>query len=467
MKAIDMNWRVFDRKYISKRALNVSFLYGTIDGMNEVFPPKECSYGTFMKVRKKINDRIEWIYSNILSEYGVLIIDGWNPEYDWMKTLLDNAGEMPYNSIYLFGVTGSVLNNEDVKALIDNGILQIDERSFARALEEIGFFDDVSDDFREEYGTEEKIITVKNEKTLVILPVSNEEIMRLDSHITVLHDDIWHSNSAYHPDTESLYAKFQQQADIPVWYLYDDRQAFEKWSIELYTVYHDYGCEYLSYILSGNILPFAIKNDLKEANRHLYHVNRIFRNNFAHGILDVSSRNKMRDEISKYCTKKAKGEKWDSYFQTFTDDDWRKAAERLKRDADNLLDTLYKWADVAENDRDMLNPRENFGKSCEFKNSISMRVVFDSLDKDFSDSSRHSALKILDGETDGNSSQKNSEKKLQEWQNDIQQEFLNGTIQTAEDIVLKIKNLLYVIHNPPEESSIAIANRNGFSLDDF
>ncbi len=226
IQPIDMNWRIFDRKYISKRTLNVSFLYGTIDGINGVYPPKECTHSTFVKERKKINDRIEWIYGNILSEYGVFIIDGWDPEYDWMRTLLDNAGEMPYNSIYLFGANDNFLNNEDVKSLIDSGILQIDERSFARALEEIGFFDDEADDFRDEYGIEEKIITVKNEKTPMLLSVSNEEIMRLDSHIIVLHDDIWHSNTAYHPDVKSLYAKFEQQTDIPVWYLYDDRYGF-------------------------------------------------------------------------------------------------------------------------------------------------------------------------------------------------------------------------------------------------
>lgn len=70
MQPIDMNWRFFDRKYISKRTLNVSFLYGTIDGINGVYPPKECSHNTFMKERKKINDRIEWIYGNNLKKHS-------------------------------------------------------------------------------------------------------------------------------------------------------------------------------------------------------------------------------------------------------------------------------------------------------------------------------------------------------------------------------------------------------------
>ena len=62
----------------------------------------------------------------------------------------------------------------------------------------------------------------------------------------------------------------------------------------------------------------------------------------------------------------------------------------------------------------ILNPRENFSKACEFKNSISKRIVFDSLDKEFSDSNGHTALKILDGELDEMAGQKNSEKVLQD-----------------------------------------------------
>ena len=226
MKPIDMNHRYFDRKYVSKRTLNTSFLYGTIDGMNDAYPPRDCSHSTIMKNRKKVNDRIEWIYSNILSEYGVLVIDGWNPKYDWMSTLLDNAGEMPEESIYLFGVTKETLNNEDISSLIESRILRTDERSFVQALEEIDFFDDTSDDVREEYGVNERIITINNDKNKMFLSVSDEEIMRLDSHIAVLYDEVWHAVVAPQMEMPVLYAQFQQQVDMPVWYLYDDRYGF-------------------------------------------------------------------------------------------------------------------------------------------------------------------------------------------------------------------------------------------------
>lgn len=226
IQSIDMDRRFFDRKYISKRTLNVSFLYGTIYGIDGAYPPKEYSRNEFMKRRKKVNDRIEWVYSDILSEYGYFVIDGWDPKYDWMDTLLNNAGEMPYDSIYLFGVNEDISNSEDVKVLVENGILRTDERSFAQALEEIGFFDDMSDDVREEYGADEKIVTINNDMDQMLLSIPEQAIMSLDSHIAVLYDDLWQAPNVYQPRIQDLYAKFQQQADMPAWYLYDDRYGF-------------------------------------------------------------------------------------------------------------------------------------------------------------------------------------------------------------------------------------------------
>lgn len=122
---------------------------------------------------------------------------------------------------------------------------------------------------------------------------------------------------------------------------------------------------------------------------------------------------------------------------------------------------------MIEKDRDISDPREAFGRAREFKNSISMRIVFDSLDNEFIITGERSALKILDTGPKKDPTKRNSEKQLQEWQNDIQQDFLDGKIKTAEDIISRLKSFLYMIHNPLKESSIAIADRTGFSLDDL
>lgn len=226
MKPISMEQRVFKKSYISKRTINISCLYGTLDGEEENLPPKDCSKKEFMSIRKKVNDRIDWIYDHILSEYGILVIDGWNPQYDWLTSLLDNAGEMPYESIYLFGATDDMLENEDIKCLIEEGILQTDIRTFAKALDEIGFFDDESEDVLSEIDQSGKIITLNNKKEITQIIVASDAIAKLDPHITMLYDEIWLGQGNLGVDFYKLYAQFQQQSDIPVWYLHTSRYGF-------------------------------------------------------------------------------------------------------------------------------------------------------------------------------------------------------------------------------------------------
>lgn len=245
------------------------------------------------------------------------------------------------------------------------------------------------------------------------------------------------------------------------------KEAFEKWSVELYTIYHDFGCEYLKYILSdGNVLDSNLKAKLKESKRHVNNVIKVFRNNFAHGIFDVQSREQMKDIVSRYYVKRNSNQNQQDYFSALTDEDWRGAAKRLRDESDALVKNLYEWADEMADAATILNAREIFGRSSHFKNSISRRVVYGSLDKEFSRNGSP-AIVILDQSLNETDLHKNSDCKLQEWRNTIQEQFLNMKLKTSEDIIRKLNEFLYVVHNPMEESSVAVGNRCGFSLDGF
>lgn len=217
----------FSRGYISKRTVNFSFLCGNImsENKNEL-PPYDCTTRGMTSHRKKINDRISWIYNDILPDYGVLVIDGWNPDKDWIKNLLENAGEMQQESIFLFSATSEMLKNEDIAILIDSGILLSDERSFADALDEIGFFDYDSEDLgflaKQDSGRILTLSACKDDKPIVI---SFDALARLDSRITVLYDDIWFSKERLE-DMEELYAQFQMQIDSPIWHLFNSKYGF-------------------------------------------------------------------------------------------------------------------------------------------------------------------------------------------------------------------------------------------------
>lgn len=227
MTPVSMEQRLFNRSYITKDTLHVSVLFGSLNGGEDNPPPVECTKRFFTSVKKKINDRLDWIYSNILTSYGVLIIDGWDPDRDWLRNLLEEAGEMPDQSIYLFGATQQVLENEDVKYLLECGILQADQRTLAQSFEEIGFFEE--DDWEEESVANEsgRMITLINageRETRVLL--SSNALARLDSHITVLYDDIWIGKDDKGIELEKQYAQFLSQTDQPIWHLYSKRYDF-------------------------------------------------------------------------------------------------------------------------------------------------------------------------------------------------------------------------------------------------
>lgn len=227
MTPVSMEQRLFNRSYITKDTLHVSALFGSLNRGENNPPPAECSRKYFASVKKKVNDRLDWIYSNILTSYGVMIIDGWDPDHDWLKSLLEEAGEMPDQSVYLFGATEQLLKNEDVKYLLEYGILQVDRRTLAQALEEIGFFEE--DDWEEEeaiHGNGKVITLINAGERETRVSLSSNAAARLDSHITVLYDDIWIGKDDKGIALEKQYAQFLSQIDRPIWHLYSEKYGF-------------------------------------------------------------------------------------------------------------------------------------------------------------------------------------------------------------------------------------------------
>lgn len=225
LKIVEMTQKQFSKKYVSKTFIHVSFLYGNINcDDNDQLPPLKYKDISSPVYKKRISDRLNWIYNEILSEYGVLVIDGWDPETDWLQTLLDNAGEMPRESIFLFGATKELLQRDDIEALIGEKILSYDERAFAKALEDIGFFEEEYDAFTEQIDTDYNLSLSHKEKGTFIVPVSNDAKTGLDPHITFLYDDIWQNKDQR--SKKKLYIQFQQQGDEPIWHLYGERFGF-------------------------------------------------------------------------------------------------------------------------------------------------------------------------------------------------------------------------------------------------
>lgn len=223
----------FRREFMSKSFLRGIYLYGSIDGNNGEFPPESCDTRTMRSIKKKVKDRVGWIYNDILRDYGVLVVDGWNPETDWLTTLLDDASDMPFGSIYLFGISRQIAESDIISGLVEDGIAHVESQSFAQALMEYGFFDDNEDLLS--YWNGVSLTDSEVGKTITIRSSSNKyfylniplfSLDTLDSHVTVIHDDLGYGGKTDEISIKENFAHFLQQNSMPAWVLYNENLGF-------------------------------------------------------------------------------------------------------------------------------------------------------------------------------------------------------------------------------------------------
>lgn len=220
--------KTYSAEYMNKRALHGCFLYGTIDGNQNMYPPSNCDEKTLRGLRKRAKDRIGWIYNNALCDYGVFVIDGWNPDEDWADFLLDDASDMPYDSIYIFGVAQeTVKRNKVLSGLIEDGIACAEEKSFTSVLRQSGYFEEDTE-FEKEVNRQGNVRTVtlkdrKGNERYYDIPMSDLEA--LDGNITLVHDSLG-KNSRNYDDLKGTFASFLNQNNVPAWPLYQERLGF-------------------------------------------------------------------------------------------------------------------------------------------------------------------------------------------------------------------------------------------------
>lgn len=78
-----------------------------------------------LSFQKQISDRLSWISSTYLEYYGVLVIDGLDPEYDWVNNdLFEQLVDLPPKSIYWFSAPEKL--DEIATALVERGTLTVD-----------------------------------------------------------------------------------------------------------------------------------------------------------------------------------------------------------------------------------------------------------------------------------------------------------------------------------------------------
>lgn len=218
----------FKREYMNKNQLHGVYLYGSIDGSTS-YPPETCDNIVLRRLRKSVNDRISWIYNDIIQEYGVLVIDGWDPETDWASSILDNATDMPYESIYLFGATEETKNNQIIQELIEDKIIVLIKESFAQALDSCGFFDS-NDELYDYFSFETDVKTVtiqeRNGKTRYI-NIPKSVLSLLDNRIVLFDDELGYTGRPIDVEEKGeSFAKFLQQDPTSGWQLFTPETGY-------------------------------------------------------------------------------------------------------------------------------------------------------------------------------------------------------------------------------------------------
>lgn len=133
------------------------------------------------------------------------------------------------------------------------------------------------------------------------------------------------------------------------------QDAYTVFGVGLYAVYHDYGCNFLSILLSDDFCPDA----LPKPDKHRTHVrvlNENIRTNLAHGILYPHERAILQHKLFGYYLPNDSrvSDTWPDYVNQLTEQDWMQIVQRLVRDSDALYDYLWSWGKERAKDPDYL-----------------------------------------------------------------------------------------------------------------
>lgn len=219
----------FKREYISKQHLHVNYLFGAVDADD----PKDLPVPTLSKKdlsgwSRSIREKLRWIYSDIIRHYGILVIDGWDPENDLLSedTLIGVLQDLPYKSVYIFGATADIQNSISENNLDETVVC---ERSrFAQVLSNSGFFDNLDEVAinSEEPKEDSKTISLGNGANAFTISIPTAAVTALDPQITLFHDELIRVSKPDEEDTRVALAKFLQQPDVPQWQYYTDAYKF-------------------------------------------------------------------------------------------------------------------------------------------------------------------------------------------------------------------------------------------------
>ena len=197
-------------KTFNKKQLRLISLFGD----ENLIPDKK----QLLKLKKQTSI-LDIVYSQMLSSYGYLIIDGIADD-DWFNIdrLLDNIENIPYGCIYIFGMTKKrveqLCQNDDDWFLFEECInsthIVLCEKSLKDVIIESGLIEEIVDD--QEYEHENEVrISLQGDDCLWITRKDCTQLSNMG--ITIMRDEILTPLIIDDSNKQEYFADFLQQRD--------------------------------------------------------------------------------------------------------------------------------------------------------------------------------------------------------------------------------------------------------------
>ena len=180
------------------------------------------------RFERSIAQKLDWISNTYLRDYGVLVIDGYDPEHDWLtdELLFGEMDGMPYKSIYWFSAPQELPNF--AQELETQGVLTVDEKSFISHLHQHMpelFETEEEDDQDLDSHMDPTLYTsltlhskYHRDRTIYIPRAKISEIN--GSSLCLLDDEILADRPVKFDDRALAFAQFLTQKNLPSWDLF-------------------------------------------------------------------------------------------------------------------------------------------------------------------------------------------------------------------------------------------------------
>lgn len=211
--------------YFSEKNLKLTYLFGKAGDEQANIP---LSFEEKMRAEDSKAQIWRQIIERVLLR-GVLVVDSWDPEHDWLKEQDFNAFiSCSQHSIYFFNLSENAKQKPQIKKLISKKIAVVIERSLYDWLEEVNI--DIEQYYDEEEEDNSVEITIDSQLDKAAYSIKRLEfsiLNQLDRSIIVLDDSIL--DNPHYLDRKEYFMRFLSTENLePLWGGYSSGFYFER-----------------------------------------------------------------------------------------------------------------------------------------------------------------------------------------------------------------------------------------------